>query len=302
MHDLPRPLNITLFTLALLGSLALAGAFVAGTFFTNAPFLILALFTVVCSPLSVSLGARVRLSTLQVFVLAAVLLAGTPEAVMVAAVGGLSLVAVTRPRPSLHQAVAMLTGYPLEALLAGWAFQIAGGQPGEFTTGASLVALLFATVCYYFAHTLIAATLVGFEERTTVLVVWFDRYAWTLPSFLSAGAAAGLSGILVEWAGLHAFVLLVPFVLLLFQHYRMRAQREREREAMRCEIERLREEGGRGAGGAGGNGSRPEPHPDLPYPALGGHPGHVLSGECPPEGVRRRRWLARPRPGARTFA
>lgn len=303
MKHLPRSLNIAVGVLAFCGGMALAGAFVTGTFFTNAPFLILALFGIVCAPLSVSMGPRVRLSALQVFVLATVLLAGTPEAIAVAALGAVSLLVVARPRPRFHQAVAMATGYPLEALLAGWAFALTGGQPGDFTTPSSLVALLFATLCYYFAHTLVAATLVGLEERTTVLVVWFDRYAWTLPSFLSAGATAALAGLVREWAGLHALVLLVPFVLLLFQHFRLRAERERERGIFRSEMERLRAEAGGGSGGGGGDGLGSDPRPVPPSGSMEEGAGRFLSNECPPEGVRRRRLGPRaPQPGPRPFA
>jgi hypothetical protein len=293
MHELSRGLSIFVGVLALLGSMALAASFVVGTFFTNAPFLILTLFTIACSPLSVSLGSRVRLSTLQVFVLAAVLLAGTPEAVILAALGALSTLVVARPHASFHQAIAMVTGYPLEALLAGWAFTFTGGEPGDFTTGASLVALLFASLTYYLAHTLMAAALVGLEERTPVLVVWFDRYAWTLPSFLSAGATAALAALVREFAGLHAFVLLVPFVLLLFQHYRLRAERDRQRAILEAEIGDSRGGTGQGSRGEGGAGARVPAPLGAPLGGAAEAQGRILSEECPPEGVRRRRFLHR---------
>jgi hypothetical protein len=293
VRELPGPFNIALGILALLGGVAVASSFVLSSFFTNAPFLILALFAVMCSPISVPFGARVRLSMLHVFVLAAVLLAGTSEGVLVATIGALSAVLVTQPRVRFHQAVAMVTGYPLEAVVAGWAFLLSGGEPGEFTKVSSLVSLLFASLVYYLAHTLISATLVGFEERTTVLVVWFDRYAWTLPSFLSAGAVAGLVGMLEEWAGLHAFVILVPFVLLLFQHYRLRAERDREREFFRREMDRQREGGLPPEGASGPPGARRAGVNDLDPVGSGGEAeARYVSNDCPPEGVRRR-WYTR---------
>jgi hypothetical protein len=266
---------------AFLGGVTLAGAFVSGSLFTNAPFLILALFAVACSPLSVSLGARVRLSTMHVFVLAAALLSGTPQAVLIAGLGALSSLVVARPRPRLPQAVALLSGAPLEALMAGWTFSLCGGVPGDLAAPSSLAAMLFASLAYYFTHTLLAAALLGIEEGTPIVVVWFDRYAWTLPSFLSAGAAATLIGIVREWAGLHAFVLLVPFALLLFQHYKLRRERDRER-ALRLS----------GVGGGGGDGAGSGFGPGLPS-LRGGPEGPLIEAlypfECPPEGVRRRR-------------
>lgn len=254
-------MNISIGVLAFAGSMAMAGAFVTGTFFTSATFIVLALFAVVCSPLSLSLGKRVRLSSLQVFVLAAVLLAGTSAAVAVAALGSLSVLLVGRPRPQLHQAVAMFTGYPLEALVAGWMFTLTGGVPGEFATGANLVALLFATSSYYLSHTLIAATLAGLEERAALPVVWLERYAWMLPSFLGAGAAAAVVGLVHRWVGLHALVLLVPFVVLLFQHYRLRAERDR----LRAELERLHAQAPGGAGRAGSEVPRSGSSTPSPY-------------------------------------
>lgn len=269
MNALPKSLDITVATLALLGGVTLAGAFVTGTFFTNTPFLVLALFAVVCAPLTVVLWRQVRLSALHVFVLAAVVLVGTAEAVGVAILGALALLVVSRPRSAFHRAVALVTGYPLEAALAGGTFWISGGRAGSFDSSTDLVALLFATLVYYFAHTLIGATLAGFEERVAMAVVWFDRYAWMLPSFLSAGTAAALVGLMQRWAGMQAFVLLVPFAVLLFQHYRMRAERDRERERFRAEIDRQRS-------GAGGGSFHPREHP--------------------PEAVRNRRPAAHLRP------
>ncbi|MEE9219238.1 MAG: hypothetical protein V3U98_09240 [Acidobacteriota bacterium] len=229
--------NLLLGLGALLGSATLASSFVLGTFFTNPLFLILVLFALMFAPANVRFGRRVQLSALQVVVLAAVVLAGIPEAVVVAGMGALCLVALSRPRPEFHQAVAIVTGYPLEALLAGWAFTLAGGRPpAEFLTGSGLVALVLASLVYFLAHTWIAATLVGFGEGLTVAGVWLERYAWSLPAFLSAGALAGIIGLLYEWAGLHALVLLIPFVLLLLQSYRVRAERNR----FRTELERLR--------------------------------------------------------------
>jgi hypothetical protein len=289
-----RRQQVALGVAAFLGGLTLAGAFVSGSVFTNAPFLILALFAVACAPLSVSLGAHVRLSTMHVFVLAAALLAGTPQAVLIAALGALSSLVVARPRPSLPLAVALLSAAPLEALLAGSAFALCGGLPGELAAPASLAAMLFASLAYYFAHTLAAAAFVGIEEGTPIVVIWFDRYAWTLPSFLSAGAAATLIGMVREWAGLHAFVLLVPFALLLFQHYKLRRERDRER-ALRLSGSG----GGKGEKAGSGRGAGSGLDPGLPV-LHGGSEGSLAEGlnplECPPEGVRRRRLRERPRP------
>ncbi len=228
---------------ALLGCLSLASSFAVGTFFTSPTFIVLALFAVVLGRSGVWFGSRVLLSAQPVFVLSAALLVGTPQAVMVAVLGALSTIVLARPRMPFHQAVVLATVSPFEALITGWSFSLMGGNPADFRTQSQLVALLIASLVYYGLHTGLAAIFAGLEEGSSTLPLWRERYAWLLPSFLSAGAVAALVAILGKWAGLHALVLLFPFALFLLQGFRVRADRDRQREFFRRELARLKEAG-----------------------------------------------------------
>ena len=228
---------------ALLGCLSLASSFAVGTFFTSPTFIVLALFALLLGRSGVWFGSRVRLSAQPVIILSAALLIGTSQAVMVAALGALSMIVLARPRMPFHRAVVLATVSPFEALITGWSFSLMGGDPADFRTQTQLVALLVASLVYYGLHTGLAAVFVGLEEGSSTLSLWRERYAWLLPSFLSAGAAAALVAILGEWAGLHALVLLFPFALFLLQGFKVRADRDRQREFFRRELIRLKEAG-----------------------------------------------------------
>lgn len=235
--------NFAVSLVALLGCLSLASSFAVGTFFTSHTFIVLALFALLLGRSGVWFGVHVRLSAQPVFVLSAALLIGTPQAVMVAALGAFSMIVLTRPRMPFHRAVVLATVSPLEALITGWSFSLMGGDPADFRTQTQLVALLVASLVYYGLHTGLAALFMGLEEGSSTLTLWRERYAWLLPSFLSMGAAAALVSVLAEWAGLHALVLLLPFVLFLLQGFKVRADRDRQREFFRRELVRLKEAG-----------------------------------------------------------
>ena len=171
-------------------------------------------------PHTLNLGHNARISTLQPFLLGAIVLFGVRQAMFLAAVSMTYFWIVGRPRLQLHKGLFNLCNFVLAAWLGGHAYQLAGGRTGDVTSPQSLVALLLCVLTFFVVNTALVSIAVGLEQKIDPFRVWYEKYSWTINSQLAGGSLVILIGMLRQRYGLAVFFLLVPFCIMSYHFYK----------------------------------------------------------------------------------
>src|SRR5207249_7565219 len=132
-------MSVFLAAVLTLGGLAALEGLMHGVFSLSADFLLLAVFACVAAPHTLNLGHNARISTLQPFLLGAIVLFGVRESMLLAAVSMTYFWIIGRPRLQLHKGLFNLCNFVLAAWLGGHVYQLAGGRTGDVTSPQSLV-------------------------------------------------------------------------------------------------------------------------------------------------------------------
>ena len=213
-------MSVFLATVLTLGGFAALEGLMHGVFHLSADFLLLVVFACVAAPHTLNLGHNARISTLQPFLLGAIVLFGVREAMLLAAVSMIYFWIVGRPRLQLHKGLFNLCNFVLSAWLGGRAYQLAGGRTGDVTTPESLVALLLCVLTFFVVNTALVSIAVGLEQKIDPFRVWYEKYSWTVNSQLAGGSLVILIGMLRQHYGLAVFFLLVPFCIMSYHFYK----------------------------------------------------------------------------------
>jgi hypothetical protein len=207
-------------TVLMLGGVAAVESLMHGAMSLGADFLLLMVFACVAAPHTLHLGHNARISTLQPFMLAAIVLFGIKEAVLLAAVSMTYFWIVGRPRMQAYKALFNLCNFVLAAWAGGHVFYRAGGHPGDVTSSESLVALLLTVLTFFVINTGLVSVAVGLEQRIAPYRVWYEKYSWTINAQLAGGSLVILIGLLRHSFGLATLFLVVPFCLLTYHFYK----------------------------------------------------------------------------------
>ena len=202
------------------GGLAAVESLMHGALTLSPDFLLLAVIACIAAPHTLNLGHNARISTLQPFMLAAIVLFGTREAMLLAAVSMLYFWAVGRPRVPAHKALFNLCNFVLSAWMGGHAFDAVGGVRGDVTSAQSLVALLLTVLTFFVVNTSLVSIAVGLEQRISPFRVWYEKYSWTINSQLAGGSLVILIGMLRQHFGLQVVFLFVPFSVMTYHFYK----------------------------------------------------------------------------------
>jgi hypothetical protein len=203
-----------------LGGIAALESALHGVLSLSADFLLLLVFACIAAPHTLNLGHNARLSTVQPFMLTALVLFGAKEAVIVAAVSMAWFWAVGRPRVRLHKALFNLSNFVLAAWLGGRVFLAVGGRVGDVASPASLAALLLATLTVFAVNTGLVSIAVGLEQGISPFRVWYEKYSWTVNAQLAGGSLVILIGMLRQSFGAQVFFLTVPFCVMVYHFYK----------------------------------------------------------------------------------
>jgi len=183
-------------------------------------FLLLLVFACIAAPHTLNLGQNARISTLQPFILAAIVLFGATQAVALAAVSMTYFFIVSRPRSPLHKAAFNLCNLGLAAWLGGIVFYASGGRTGDVNSPASLVALLLAVLVLFAVNTGLVSVAVGWEQKIPPFRVWYEKYSWTITGQLAGGSLVVLLGMLRRHLGTEVLFLCVPFCIMSYHFYK----------------------------------------------------------------------------------
>ena len=203
-----------------LGGLAALEGLMHGMFSLSADFLLLVVFACVAAPHTLNLGHNARISTLQPFLLGAIVLFGVREAMLLAAVSMTYFWIVGRPRVHLYKGLFNLCNFVLSTWVGGHVYRLSGGQPGNVTSPESLVGLLLCILAFFVVNTGLVSVAVGLEQRIAPFRVWYEKYSWTINSQLAGGSLVILIGLLRNHFGLYVFFLMVPFCIMSYHFYK----------------------------------------------------------------------------------
>ena len=221
MNELDRGTRI--YILATM-SAALAVGFII---FPSAPlnlgsqFLTLAVIGAVMAPHSVHLGMRVEMSISHPFILATMILIGEAEAVLLAAICISSLCIFRKPRMALFRALFNVASFVVTTFLACETYMAFGGDRVEAGLESILVPLMIATLVFYLGNTYSIAGVVALANRLNVFRAWHENFLWSAPSFLAGGSLALGMAYFLERFGLYAFILSLPFCVLIYYSYKL---------------------------------------------------------------------------------
>jgi MASE9 protein len=207
-------------TVLLLGGFAALEGLMHGMFSLSADFLLLVVFACVAAPHTLNLGHNARISTLQPFLLGAIVLFGVREAMLLAAVSMTYFWIVGRPRMEPRKGLFNLCNFVLSAWLGGHVYALSGGRTGDVTSSESLVALLLCVLTFFVVNTGLVSIAVGLEQKIDPFRVWYEKYSWTINTQLAGGSLVILIGMLRQHYGVQVFFLLVPFCIMSYHFYK----------------------------------------------------------------------------------
>jgi hypothetical protein len=203
-----------------LGGIAAVESFMHGMMAVSADYLLLVVFACIAAPHTLSLGHNARVSTLQPFMLAAIVLFGVREAMLLAAVSMAYFFVVSRPRLSPVKGLFNLCNFVLSAWAGGHVFYMSGGRMGDVSSPGSLVALLLAVLTFFVVNTALVSIAVGMEQRIPPFRVWYEKYSWTINTQLAGGSLVILLGMLRSHYGAQVLFLTVPFCIMTYHFYK----------------------------------------------------------------------------------
>jgi len=207
-------------TVLTLGGLAVLDTLLHGVGPLSADFLLLVVFACIAAPHTLNLGHNARLSTLQPFMLAAIVLFGVKEAMLLAAISMTYFWIVGRPRVPAYKALFNLCDFVLAAFLGGQVFFRAGGRLGDVASPDSLVALLLAILAFFIVNTGLVSIAVGLEQHISPFRVWYEKYSFTLNTQIAGGSLVILLGILRQSFGTQVLFLLLPFAIMSYHFHK----------------------------------------------------------------------------------
>jgi serine phosphatase RsbU (regulator of sigma subunit) len=174
-------------------------------------------------------SARSRVSIGYIFVMVGLLFLGVPEAMLIAAVSGLtgSLLNV-RERPSTRESVFNIAALVLSAALAGQTLSLLGRTVGQPPTSASILPILAAVAAYFMTNSVLAAIAVALTEDRSVWGVWRQGLVWTISGALAGSSLAVLMALAYGLPDRTLFYLSLPLAYVLFAAYQATLERMRE--------------------------------------------------------------------------
>ncbi len=204
-----------------LGGIAALESLMHGVLTLSAELLLITVLACITAPHCLELGHNARIATLHPFLIAAIVLFGIREAMIVAAVSMTYFWIVSRPRSAPHKALFNLCNYVLATWLAAHVYYGTGGLAGDVTSPASLTSMLYAVLTFFAINTGLVSLAVGLEQRINPFRIWYEKYSWTLNSYLVGGSVVILVGMLRERLGAQALFLFLPVCLLLYHFYKV---------------------------------------------------------------------------------
>jgi len=230
MTRLPHPLQVFLTAVNLLGISLTAWTLWRSGLELSFPLLVIAAMAAVAAPHTVTIGARMEMSTFHPFILTAMVLLGTAPAQSTAAAAIASMALFPQRRWERFRLLFNLNGMLVTTWVTCQVYHLFGGRVGSPTLERDLPALMAATLAFYLVNTLLVASAVGLSTGAPVLRVWREKYLWSASSYFGGAALAMILGLMVGRFGIYSLLLCLPLSALIYYSYRLYVEKAEEKQ------------------------------------------------------------------------
>jgi PAS domain S-box-containing protein len=190
-----------------------------------------------------SLGSGSTLSVSYAADLAALMLLGPEQAVVVALAGVLTQCTfhVRQPYP-LYRTAFSVAAEAITILSTGRAYTLLGGSAELLSTPALPKAIAGTIVTYFLVNSALMAGAIGLSTHRSLWRVWRDDLLWSGPSFVVAGAAGALAAVTTERGDQWSAMLMAAPIYLTYRTYRIYLGRIEDEQRHLRETQRLHRE------------------------------------------------------------
>jgi len=184
---------------------------------------------VLSSPFRIPLPVLGNVSIAFAFVFAALILLGTPAAVLTAAVSGVAASVLRKgPRPPVHRVLFNVADLSVSAAVAGGVFRLAGGTPGTLEPSAEWLAVVLGAVSFFIVNSLLVAGAVSLTDEIPFFQNWRTNFLWTGPAYLAGAFLGAALAMGFQRFGPAALGMSVPLLYVLYFSLRLYADKVRE--------------------------------------------------------------------------
>jgi signal transduction histidine kinase/ActR/RegA family two-component response regulator len=238
-NRLPGPLRAYLIGVNLVGAALAISVFTREPLSFSLPLLVLAAMAMVAAPHTVTIGARMEMSTFHPFILTAMLLLGTAPAHLTAAAAIVAMAVYPPRRWEAYRFLFNLNGMLIATWVTCQIYRISGGGQGSLALEHDLPALLVAALGFYLVNTFLVSAAVGYSTGAFILRVWREKYWWSAPSYFGGAALAMLLALMVERFGIYSLLLCLPLSALLYYSFRLYAEKLEEKQRHMDDVQRM---------------------------------------------------------------
>jgi signal transduction histidine kinase len=228
---LTRASKWLIFMVGCLGAFALAFQCRVHPPVWSADLAVFILLASVSSFLKVRLYHGMQVSVSYCFVFMALLILGPTEAMLCAAVGGVTSVFVMPHRhlfPKLTYNTATLI---LSATAAGLAYEHFGRNPWPFVLSRCFVPILVATFLYYAVNTVLITAVISLTGNRGFLEVYVKNTLWIVPSIYAGSSIAVIATLIAATFGIHFVFTIFPLLYLVYYSYKIYTNKIEEIES-----------------------------------------------------------------------
>ena len=204
---------------SLAGGLVIAGSFSAMDSTHSMALAVLMGLSLLASVAKITIpvaGNDSSLTVCHVVDFTTLIICGPHAAVVVSAFGGWAQCTLRSPAKNpIHRVVFSVAALALTMASAGWVYQWLGGRPGLWTETPQFEPLISAATVVFLLNSILVAGAVALTTRRSILLVWFESYLPTWPTYMiGAGLASGIAVVLERRAYWLLPLLAGPLVLL----------------------------------------------------------------------------------------
>jgi PAS domain S-box-containing protein len=171
-------------------------------------------------PLSLSNGSTLSVS--HAADLLSLLLFGPRQAMLIAAAGAWTQCTfnVKRPYPP-YCTIFSMAGEAITMQATALAYSWLGGAPGPQPFGSLPRQIVGIVATYFIVNTSIIAAAIALSTCKSLWQVWHDDFLWSAPSFMVAGAAGVVAGVVIERGDYWLGILMLAPVYLTYRTYQV---------------------------------------------------------------------------------
>ena len=242
MDDLNRGTRSYLYATYAIALWILVHVLRTGAIATSVEFVTLALLGAVMSPHVVRLGIRLEMSIAHPFILASMLVLGEPETILMSVICIGSLCFLRTPRMEMYRAFFNISSFVVTTFLTSRTYRLLGGVPGDSVKPQMLIAMAAATLIFYLVNTYSVSAAEALSHKKNMFRVWHDTFLWAAPAFFAGGSLAVAMSYFLERFNILAFVLALPFCVLIYYSYKLYLDKLEEKRQRLNDIQRINAE------------------------------------------------------------